>query len=232
MFKHLILASNIILFTVFILAMLLMSYRREVKKRIVFFGDSITEQGAALTGYISLINRQIEAEDLVKKYQTINSGKSGNRIYDLLFRVDKDVVAKSPHITVIFIGINDVWCKIKNGTGLDIDRFENFYRALLAKILAANSKIVLCTPSVIGEQLIGTNMQDEDLDNYCHVIRKLAAEYNVELCDLRQAFTKAIAENNYENVAHGFLTTDGVHLNEEGNKLVARHIWLAIKTIK
>ena len=209
-----------------------MAYRRDTKKKVIFFGDSITEQGKALNGYISLINRQIELEDLVKKYQTIGAGISGNRIYDLLFRIENDVLSKSPSITVIYIGINDVWCKLKNGTGLDIDRYEKFYRLIIVKLLAANSKIILCTPSVIGEKYDRQNEQDEDLNLYADVVRKLAQEYQLSLCDLREAFVHFLQENNYENVSEGMLTTDGVHLNENGNKLVATRLWESIKQIK
>lgn len=224
-------ATSITLFTLFIAILFLMSHRKETKKRIVFFGDSITEQGKALNGFISIINRQIEAEDLVKKFQTISAGISGNRVYDLLFRIENDVLSKSPSITVVYIGINDVWGKMKTGTGLDIERFEKFYRLILVKLLAANSKIVLCTPSVIGEKQNGQNEQDEDLNLYSDVVRKLAKEYDAALCDLREAFVYHLQQTNYENLSVGILTNDGVHLNDEGNKLVAVRLWEAIKQI-
>lgn len=224
--------TNIILFVIFIITLLLMSYRRNVKKKIVFAGDSITEQGILLTGYISLINRMIEAEDLVNKYQTIGAGISGNRVYDLLFRIDKDVISKSPDITVVFIGINDIWCKLKNGTGLDIERYEKFYREVIIKLLAANSKIILCTPTVIGEKSRNQNEQDSDLNLYATVVRKLAQEYNLLVCDLRENFVNYLQENNGEDMAIGVLTLDGVHLNENGNKLVASSLWNCIKQLK
>ena len=224
-------ATNITLFTLFIIVLFLMAHRKKTKKRIVFLGDSITEQGKSLTGFISIINRQIEVDDLVKKYQTIASGVSGNRVYDLCFRLDEDVLAKSPNITVILIGINDVWGKQKNGTGLDIDKYERFYRAIIVKLLAANSQIVLCTLPVIGEKQNNQNLQDQDLEDYSTVVRKLAKEYSLKLCDLREAFVNYINQNNYENIEQGLLTTDGVHLNEEGNKLIATRVWEAIKTV-
>lgn len=208
-----------------------MSYKRDNKKRVIFLGDSITEQGMALNGYVSLINRQIEADDLVKKIQTIGAGISGNRVYDLYLRIEKDVLSKSPTTTVVFIGINDVWGKVKSGTGLDIERFENFYRAIIVKLLSSHSKIILCTPTVIGEKRDKANLQDEDLDLYSDTIRKLAKLYQIELCDLRNIFTNYLQEHNYENVAEGLLTTDGVHLNEEGNRLVATYLWEIIKSI-
>jgi lysophospholipase L1-like esterase len=207
-----------------------MSYKKDTKQRVIFFGDSITEQGMALNAYISLINRKIEAEDLVKKIQTIGAGISGNRVYDLYLRIEKDVLSKSPTTTVVYIGINDIWGKTKSGTGLDIEKFENFYRGVLVKILSAHSKVILCTPSVIGELRDRANPQDEDLDLYSDVIRKLSKEYQVSLCDLRIVFVNYLQEFNYENVAEGLLTNDGVHLSDEGNKLVATYLWDRIKS--
>lgn len=224
-------ASNIILFTAFIFLLFLMAHRKSAKKSIIFFGDSLTEQARGMNGFISLINRQIEQYDLVKKYQTIGAGISGNRVYDLYFRLGKDVISKSPHLTVILIGINDIWAKQKTGTGLDIERYEKFYTAIIVQLLAANSKIILCTLPVIGEKYDGENLQDNDLNEYSLVVKKLATTYQLTVCDLRQTFTQHIQQFNYENVAQGFLTTDGVHLNDEGNKLVANAMWESIAKV-
>lgn len=223
-------ALNIIIFLSFIVVLFLMSYRKPSKKTIIFFGDSITEQARNLNGFISLINRKVEEYNLVSKFQTIGAGIGGNRVYDLLFRLQKDVLSKSPHLTIILIGINDIWCKEENGTGLDIERYEKFYREIIIQLLASNSKIILCTLPVIGEKYDGQNSQDEDLNLYSNVIKKLTQEYQLNLCDLRLAFTNHLKQFNYENISEGLLTTDGVHLNDEGNKLVATYLWETIKT--
>jgi len=47
--------------------------------------------------------------------------------------------------------------------------------------------------------------------------------------DLRKAFLDHAANNNPENKAMGILTTDRVHLNEAGNKLVAEEIWKVLR---
>lgn len=213
----------------FIAVLFIMSSKKSGKKTILFFGDSITEQARGLTGFISLINRRIEEYNLVNKYQTIGAGISGNRVYDLLFRLNKDVLSKSPQLTVILVGINDVWCKQKNGTGLDIERYEKYYREVIVQLLAANSKIILCSLPVIGEKYDGENSQDDDLNTYSEVVKKLSKEYDLSICDLRFAFTNYLKQFNYENASTGLLTTDGVHLNEEGNKLVATYLWEVIK---
>lgn len=209
----------------------MMSARKTNKKTIVFLGDSLTEQARGFNGFISLINRQIEAYQLAKKIATIGAGISGNRVYDLLFRLQKDVLSKSPTLTIILIGINDVWCKQKNGTGVDIDRFEKYYKEIIVQLLSANSKIVLCTLTVIGEKNDGENLQDNELNQYSKVVEKLCDEYKLNCCNLRQAFVNKIRESNYENKEIGFLTTDGVHLNDAGNNLVASCLWMHIKEI-
>ena len=223
---------HLTLFLIFIFLVFILSYRKETKKKIVFFGDSITEQGVLIGGYIEIINRLIESEDAVSKYHTIGKGISGDKVYDLYLRIESDVLIKSPNITVVFIGINDVWCKTTNGTGVDIFKFEQFYRAIIVKLLASNSKIILCTPTVIGELKNNINLLDNDLNDYSEIIKKLGEEYNLYLSDLRTTFTNYINNFNYENVHQGILTNDGVHLNNDGNKLVANSLWALIKTIK
>jgi lysophospholipase L1-like esterase len=207
----------------------MMSPRKNAKKNILFLGDSLTEQARGMNGFISLINRELENRNLAKKINTIGAGISGNRIYDLLFRLNKDVLSKSPNLTIILIGINDVWCKQKNGTGVDIERFEKYYREIIVQILSAESKIILCTLPLIGEKIDGQNLQDEELNSYSAIVEKLCMEYALVCCHLRQAFNSHIKQYNYENIDKGILTTDGVHLNDEGNKLVAINLWQHIE---
>ncbi|MNQ98823.1 GDSL-like Lipase/Acylhydrolase [compost metagenome] len=83
------------------------------------------------------------------------------------------------------------------------------------------SKVVLVTPSVVGEKKDGTNELDADLNKYAAGIRALAAKNNLPVCDLRKIFADYEAQNNPEDKEKGILTVDRVHLNETGNKLVA-----------
>jgi lysophospholipase L1-like esterase len=190
------------------------------KKRIIFFGDSITELGADKGGYIDLMRTFVHQNGLQHELELIGSGISGNKVYDLYFRLEEDVLSKKPHVVVVYIGINDIWHKIK-GIGTDIIKFEKFYAAILKKLLAEKIEVFVCTPSVIGEKKDRVNMQDDDLDAYSEIIRRLAAANNCVLVDLRNAFLQFENNNNMENRESGILTTDGVHLNQHGNRLVA-----------
>ena len=62
---------------------------------------------------------------------------------------------------------------------------------------------------------------NNDLDAFSDVIRNLSSEFNTDLIDLRKIFMSYISENNPNNNPSGILTYDGVHLNDQGNKLIA-----------
>ncbi len=190
------------------------------KKRIVFFGDSITQMGVNKDGYIDQIQTAINKKGIQEKYELMGTGIGGNKVYDLYLRLEEDVLAKKPDIVLIYVGINDVWHKT-SGIGTDIAKYEKFYIAIIKKLQAKKIKVIVCTPSVIGEKKNNINPQDDDLDKYSDVIRKLAATYNCLLVDLNAAFAEYEEKNNPENKESGILTTDRVHLNEKGNKLVA-----------
>jgi lysophospholipase L1-like esterase len=192
--------------------------------RVVFFGDSITEAGVRPNGYISQMRELLHVDGKEASHELIGAGISGNKIYDLYLRYERDVLPQKPDIVVIYIGVNDVWHKRTHGTGTDPDRFWNFYEALIGKLQAQGVRLVLCTPACIGEKTDCTNPQDGELNQYAQMIRDLAAQYKCGLCDFRTEFLNYNAEHNSTNTDRGILTTDGVHLNDLGNQLVAKSL--------
>lgn len=187
---------------------------------IVFLGDSITQAGAGPTGYVRLIDNAVSKSHPERGVKIVYAGISGNRVPDLQKRLDRDVLSKKPTLVFIYIGINDVWHSIR-GRGTPKDQYEAGLRDLIQKIRGAGAKVVLATPSVIGEKQSGSNSLDKMLDEYAEISRKVAKETGVTLCDLHQQFAEHLKKNNPENKDRGVLTTDGVHLNPAGNRFVA-----------
>jgi len=207
---------------------LLLAMTPAKKTRILFFGDSITQQGVKKGGYIDLIKTYVDQQGLQNKYEMIGAGIGGNKVYDLYLRMEDDVLAKKPSVVAIYVGINDVWHKSSSGTGTDKDKYEKFYVAIIKKLQDKKIKVALCTPTVIGEKKNGGNPQDADLDAYSDVIRRLATTYNLPLIDLRKVFGAWEEAHNTENNEKGLLTVDRVHLTDTGNQLVADEM---IKTL-
>ena len=212
--------------------------------KVVFLGDSITEAGVydnevgvpsgdtliypKYTGFITLLKNDIE-DDI----ELIGKGVSGDKVSNLLERYKEDVLSLNPDIVFIYIGINDVWHKYDFGTGTDILFYENGLRKIIADIKSNGARVVLCTPTVIGENkgeftlvnkfkdIETMEIMNGDLDAYSDVIRKLSSELDTDLVDLRKIFVNYILENNPNNEPAGITTYDGVHLNDLGNKLIA-----------
>ena len=200
------------------------------KKQVVFLGDSITEEGRTLElGFLNLIEETLDAN----KFNIIGKGISGDKVSDLLVRYEEDVLAQDPDIVFIYIGINDVWHTYDVGKGSDIDFYEKGLRKIITDIKRRNAKIILCTPTVIGELVNFKDAmeikRDQELDAFSGVVRNLASEFNTELLDLRTIFKDYITQNNKTNDYQGFLTDDGVHLNDFGNQLIAEKMLEYIK---
>lgn len=198
---------------------------QEKISRVVFFGDSITELGIKENGYIARLRTMISDAGRAGSFELIGAGVSGNKVYDLYLRVETDVIALKPDVVVIFVGVNDVWHKRSMGTGTDFGKFGKFYEALVAKLEKAGSKVVVCTPAVIGERTDFSNESDGDLNLYSAWIREFASRRSLPLVDLRKAFLDHNRTNNRENKDQGILTNDRVHLNAAGNALVAEEMW-------
>ena len=121
--------------------------------RIVFLGDSITQAGAGPKGYITLIQNTIKEKHPDLGVEVIGAGISGNKVPDLQRRLEKDVLAKKPTLVVIYIGINDVWHGENDPSkGTPKDKFEAGLKEIIGKVKEAGGRVVLCTPTVIGEK--------------------------------------------------------------------------------
>lgn len=210
------------------LALPLLAFRQDKPIRVVFFGDSITQAGVGPTGYITKVGEMLKAKGQDSQYELIGAGIGGNKVYDLYLRLEDDVLAKKPDVVFIYVGINDVWHKASSGTGTDPDKYVKFYEALIKKLKAQNIRVIVCTPTVIGERNDNSNQQDGDLNQYSKLIREIATRNSLQLLDLRKHFLDYLASNNPENKEKGILTTDRVHLTEAGNQFLAEKMLEAL----
>jgi lysophospholipase L1-like esterase len=201
-------------------------------KKVVFLGDSITQNAVInsdkFKGFISLLGENVD-----QNIELIGKGIGGDKVSDLLTRYRDDVIKLNPDMVFIYIGINDVWHKYDYGTGTDIDLYENGLRQIITDLKENGVEVILCTPTVIGENkgeftlvnqfknIETMEIMNNDLDDYSDIIRKLSREFDTKLLDLRKIFMQYISENNPGNKSKGVLTTDGVHLNNIGSKLIA-----------
>ena len=188
--------------------------------KIIFLGDSITQAGAGPGGYVTLIKETLAEKLKDQRIIVVGAGISGKKVPDLEKRLKKDVLSEKPSVVVIYIGINDVW-HTKNGKGTPKEEYEAGLRKIIQQIQETGARVILSTPSVIGEKTGEQNPLDEMLGVYCDISRKVAKETKSQLLDLRKQFVEHLKTHNKFDDEKGVLTTDGVHLNDKGNRFVA-----------
>jgi len=198
--------------------------------KIAFLGDSITAGGwGNPAGYVRLVIAGLEANGI--KAEPIPAGISGHKSDQMLARLDKDVLSKKPQWMTLSCGVNDVWhgprgvplddAMAKSGTYDDKVASRGTYQknitAIIDQATAAGVKPVMLTATVIQENL--ASKENGLLAPYNNFLRKLAKEKNVPMADLFAMFEERLKAENKPNVK--VLTSDGVHMNTEGNKLMA-----------
>ncbi|MDX8396935.1 MAG: SGNH/GDSL hydrolase family protein [Mariprofundaceae bacterium] len=198
------------------------------KHRLIFLGDSITQSGTLTHGYITLTSQRIAKHYPNLDIELIGAGINGHKVNNCLKRLDRDVLKKNPSIVLIYIGINDVW-HWQHNRGSPKDKFEKCLRNIIEAIQKLGAKVILCTPSVIGEKVDATNKYDHMLDEYADITRKVSSASGSQLLDLRIEFKAYIKAHNPQNIEKGILTHDGVHLNKNGHEFLSNLIFKALK---
>jgi lysophospholipase L1-like esterase len=207
-------------------------------EKIAFLGDSITANGARKNGYVMLVMDALKQQGLECTH--IPAGKSGHKSNDMLARVDADVISKAPQWMTLSCGVNDVWhFKLKLGArtfeGVPLEDYKKNITAIIDKAQAAKIQVMVLTSTMIGED--PSSELNQMLIPYNEFLRQIAKEKHCLLADLSkdmQALLKTIPDEKgkanmfgdptYQRDIKNKLTGDGCHMNELGNKMMAKGI--------
>lgn len=197
-------------------------------KKICFLGDSITQGCCASSqeeGFVMRIGANYGAK-------TVNFGIGGTRIarqhspspekqYDLDFCGRYRQMDKDADIIVVFGGTNDHGHgDAPMGTETDDtpDTFRGACRYLFSGLKAEypDAVIVIATPLHRVGEMMPKETGGWILEDYVKVIRETAAAMGLVVLDL--------FETSEINRRLGELTTDGLHPNDEGHRILAEEI--------
>ena len=199
------------------------------KTRILFFGDSITDMQSDKSpnslkvfslgmGYTFLVASAFSRID-PNKYEIINCGISGNTSVDLYARLKKDVWNLKPDVLSILVGVNDVWHRLEDDSGVDLDRFEKVYSMIIKETLKVlpDLKIMLMEPFVLkGSETVKNYDEFLTVKDYAKVVRSIAEKNNLYFVPLQETFDEYSAK--YGAAAY---LADGVHPEVAGATLIA-----------
>lgn len=201
---------------------------------VLFQGDSITDAGrdkkkelANNAGSFGHGYAFLAASNLLNTYPeeqlTIyNRGISGNKVYQLAERWDKDCLDLQPDVLSILIGINDYW-HFRNGKyDGTVEIYENDFRKLLmsTKEKLPNVKLVICQPFAVTNTRAVDETWVEPVKAFQAAAKRIADEFDALWVPFQDVFDEAV-----KHAPATYWTGDGVHAAMPGAQLMAE-AWL------
>ena len=206
--------------------------------KILFQGDSITDAGRNKEnhgfnnpsilggGYAFLAAAELLHEHADKSLEIYNKGISGNKVYQLAERWDKEALDIQPDVLSILIGVNDYWHKHNGNYAGTVEVYRKDLTTLLerTKTQLPNVKLVICEPfAVKGVKAVDESWYPE-FDAYRAAAKEIASASGAVFVPFQKVFDEA------EKKAPGsYWTTDGVHPSLAGSQLMAQAWLKAVK---
>lgn len=179
--------------------------------RIVCFGDSITGvyyHTGGRRAWCDMLGIALVRAFPRARVEMVNAGISGNTSAAGLARIDRDVLARKPHMVVVMFGMNDV-------ARADSKSFETNLRTIVRRVDEAGGAVVLCTPNSVYPS---PGRPIERLAEYAQIVRNVAADLSVPLADCYQAYEDVRADDPLE---WKLLMSETIHPSMNGHRLFA-----------
>ena len=199
---------------------------------ILFQGDSITDWGRNKEqenefnlpsqlggGYAMFTAANILANHPCQGLKIFNRGISGNKVFQLDERWDKDCIALKPNILSILIGVNDFWHTKTGGYAGTIATYETDYRNLLNRTLEElpGIRIVICEPFIIHGGKALDDTWERDFAPYREAAKVLAESFDLTFVPFQSVFNEALKKADAS-----YWGADGVHPSMAGAQLMAQ----------
>ncbi|WP_167617977.1 GDSL-type esterase/lipase family protein [Maribellus sediminis] len=208
----------------------------ETGDTILFQGDSITDAGREKTkelpnngssfggGYAFLAASNLLNAMPEKGLTIYNRGISGNKVYQLADRWDKDCLDLKPNVLSILIGVNDYWHKRNGNYDGTVEIYENDYTKLLERTKKAlpDVKLVLCEPFYVLETRAVDQTWIEPMQQYQAAAKRVSEAFDTLWVPFQAVYDEAV-----KHAPGTYWTGDGVHPSMAGAQLMAE-AWLKV----
>jgi lysophospholipase L1-like esterase len=209
-------------------------YKLSKEDVILFQGDSITDAGRSRneagpntqpslgSGYALFTAASILANHPDKKLNLYNRGISGNKVFQLAERWEKDCLELRPDILSIMIGVNDYWHTKTGGYTGTVETYLTDFRRLILQTKSAlpNIKIVILEPFIIHGGTALDSTWENNFAPYRTAAKKVATDNNLIFIPLQSVFNEAL-----KHAPADYWGKDGVHPSMAGAQLIAQ-AWL------
>jgi lysophospholipase L1-like esterase len=200
--------------------------------RVVFYGDSITEQRL----YTTYVEHYCSTHYPDRRITFINTGWGGDKVtandcqpcagVGGLARIKRDLLDHNPTVVTLLFGMND-------GQYQDFDPaimkvYQDGLRSIIAEVKSkTQARIYVMTPTVYDgtrhTPWSKTDKYNDVLDRYSEAAKQIATGEGLPLIDLHAVTTAALNRAKQQNPSYTFLP-DGVHPAEDGQLVMAAEI--------
>ncbi|MFN3241249.1 MAG: SGNH/GDSL hydrolase family protein [Planctomycetota bacterium] len=203
---------------------------------VLFQGDSITDAGRERKpqhadtangarglgrGYASLAAGGLMVQMAPHDVRCFNRGVSGNKVFQLAERWQRDCLDLQPDVLSILIGVNDIWHTRDGKYDGTAAVYERDYDALLQRTRDAlpDVTLIVCEPFVLPCGAVDASWFPE-FDEYRAAARRVADKHGATFVPFHSMFEAAMQHHPAEHWAK-----DGVHPTRAGAALMAK-AWL------
>ncbi len=173
-------------------------------------------------------------ETLSKDVEIYNSGVAGNTSANLLARVDRDVLALNPDLTIVMVGTNDM---LNSRKVVSFEAYEKNLTTLIEKIKASGGQVMLISPIPADSEYL---FERHDKTKYAghpsevmasvrDIVHELSLRFDCHFVDLFGEFTsRGLPQHNediYIRNEKNSRVKDGVHPTAAGYQLMGELIW-------
>ena len=197
---------------------------------VLFQGDSITDAGREKSkqlpnsadsfgrGYAFIAGAALLDFFSHMGISVYNRGISGNKVYQLAERWQKDCLDLKPDLLSILIGINDYWHKRNGNYDGTVEKYETDYRNLLknTREVLPDINLVICEPFALPGTTAVDETWVEPVKAYQEVALKLSKEFKALFVPFQRVFDEAI-----KHAPATYWAPDGVHPSMAGAHLMA-----------
>ena len=190
-------------------------------ERLVFYGDSITEQRIYTRYVMDFFTMRYPGADISFR----NAGWGGDTAPGGLNRLQRDVISLKPNVVTIDFGMNDGGYSAFTPQGFK--NYVNGLKGIADQARAAGIRVAWLTPSPVEKAEIGPAITgyNETLEKYSQGVKEVAIAYGGTFADQFHPFVAAIDKVRAERPTSR-ISADAVHPGSPGQAIMA---WAILK---
>lgn len=200
--------------------------------RVVFYGDSITEQRL----YTTYVEHFVLTRYPERKVTFVNTGWGGDQVtrneckpcngVGGLARIERDVLAYRPTVVTLLFGMNDG--RYQDFDPATLKTYEDGLTAIIRELKTkTHARLFVMTPTAYDPDhpapWSNSKRYDKVLDHYSESAKQIAAREGLPVIDLHAVTTEALNKAKQIKSDYTFLP-DGVHPAEDGQMVMAAEI--------